>query len=89
MTTKPLAALVFCVACFDGPVDQSAACAQYVRCIRAVDAANSQTTDLDRYDEGGACWGGEKIGELCTTSCGRALDRMRQREPALPAECAP
>ncbi|MBK7078280.1 MAG: hypothetical protein IPH44_39055 [Myxococcales bacterium] len=85
----------FAAACWGFPVDQSTECAAYVRCIEAIDRAASaasgtpQVTDLDRYQDGGACWGNPELGKGCTTSCRRALDRLRAREPALPVECAP
>jgi hypothetical protein len=77
--------------CWGAAVEQSAACATYVRCIEAIDRAASppQVTDLDRYQIGGACWGNPTLGDGCTTSCRRALERLRPRQPAAPAECAP
>jgi len=75
--------------CFGGAVDQTAACAQYVRCIDAVDTLAGQTTNLDRYEPGGACWGNSEIAELCTTSCARALARIQELAPPPPTECAP
>jgi hypothetical protein len=75
------------MACSEASVPQSAACARFVACIEAIDAAQSQTTNLDRYGEGGACWDNQTLGRNCTDSCGRTLERMRERVAALPAEC--
>ena len=75
--------------CWGLPVDQSPECATYVRCIDALDRAAGQTTNLDRYDAQGACWGNPELGRGCTTSCRRGLERLRTREPSLPAECQP
>ncbi|MFN0252752.1 MAG: hypothetical protein ACKV2T_38110 [Kofleriaceae bacterium] len=84
-----LIAFLLAAGCFGGPVDQSAECAQYVRCIEATDALAGQTTNLDRYEIDGACWGGSEIAELCTTSCTRALARISELVPAPLAECVP
>jgi hypothetical protein len=73
--------------CSEASVPQSAACAAFVACIGAIDAAASQTTNLDRYVEGGACWDNQNLGRSCTTSCERTLERMRERVAGLPAEC--
>jgi hypothetical protein len=84
-----LIALLLTSGCFGGAVDQTAECAQYVRCIEAADALAGQTTNLDRYEIGGSCWGNSEIAELCTTSCTRALARIWELVPSPPAECAP
>jgi len=84
-----LTAVLLTAGCFGGAVDQAAECAQYVRCIEAVDALAGQTTNLDRYEIGGACWGNSEIADLCTTSCTRALERIHELVPTLPTECVP
>ncbi len=83
-----LLGLLGLAACWGGPVEQSPACAAYVRCIQAIDVAAGQTTDLDRYVVDGTCWGNPTLGEGCTRSCERALERLRT-DPSLPAGCAP
>lgn len=75
--------------CWGAAVDPSPACIAYVRCIDALDRAAAQTTNLDRYAEGGACWGNPELARGCTTSCERALERLRTRPPAPPVECQP
>jgi len=75
--------------CFGGAVDQTTECTQYVRCIEAVDTLAGQTSNLDRYEIGGACWGNSEIADLCTTSCTRALARIHELVPAPPTECVP
>lgn len=84
-----IAAALGAAGCWGGPVPQSAECAAYVQCIEAIDRAAGQTTDLDRYVEGGACWDNPELAHGCTRSCVRALDRLRAREPTRPAECGP
>jgi hypothetical protein len=73
--------------CGEESVPQSTSCAAFVACIEAIDAAESQTTNLDRYVEGGACWDNQQIAGSCATSCERTLERMRTRVAGLPAEC--
>lgn len=75
--------------CLGGPVEQSPGCATYVACLRALDADAGTTTNLDRFVPGGACWVNGVTGEGCATGCERALTRLKERTPALPAECAP
>jgi hypothetical protein len=86
-----LVAATLASGCWGPAVDPSPECAGYVRCIEAIDLAATppQETDLVRYQVGGACWGNHVLGDGCTTSCRRALDRIRPRQPAPPAECAP
>lgn len=75
--------------CWGSPVDPTPACERYVRCIRALDEASGEPTNLDRYLEEGTCWKNPTQAEGCDTSCVRALARMgRLGAPALP-ECAP
>lgn len=83
------AILILATSCFGGPVDQAAVCAQYVRCIEAIDQRAGQTTNLVRYEQAGACWNNSEIAELCTTSCERALARIAELEPSAPMECQP
>jgi len=71
------------------PVDQSAACADYVACIQARDAEQGVSTNLDRYLAGGDCWGNAEIGDLCDRSCENGLDWLRSAEATLPEACLP
>ncbi|MCX5743499.1 MAG: hypothetical protein NT062_13480 [Proteobacteria bacterium] len=90
MSATPLAlASLLTAGCWGAPVDQSPVCATYVHCIDALDRTANQTTNLDRYVDGGACWGNPELARGCTTSCRRTLERLRTREPTLPLECAP
>jgi len=70
-------------------VEQSASCGEFVRCIEARDEVRGVRTDLDRYVEGGDCWGNPEIAELCTTSCERGLEYLRGRFFDLPEVCTP
>lgn len=81
--------VVVLVGCLGGPVAQTVGCADYVACIKALDAPTGATTNLDRFLPGGACWVNGETGEGCATGCERALSRLRDRVPQLPAECAP
>ena len=81
------ALLLWCAGC--GEVEQTAACADYVRCLEARDAVLGTETDADRFDVGGACWGGAEGAHLCDTACSNGLAWLRDVEPDLPAECAP
>jgi hypothetical protein len=73
--------------CWGSPVASTTECDQYVTWIRALDADAGQSTNLDRYVEGGACWNNPTLAEGCTTACARALTRLQARETSLPEEC--
>lgn len=68
--------------CWGSPVGQAPECRAWVACIRALDADAGQTTDLERFVEGGFCWNNPTLAEGCTTACQRALVRQQ-------AECGP
>lgn len=72
-----------------GPVAQTEACAEYVSCIEARDAALGVSTNLDRFLEGGDCWGGEEGAALCDRACVNGLDWMRSAIDDLPEVCQP
>ncbi|MDP1829303.1 MAG: hypothetical protein Q8L48_38920 [Archangium sp.] len=74
--------------CWGSPVSQAPECQAWVGCIRALDAPG-ETTDLERFVEGGFCWNNPTLAEGCTTACARALARLRDRESSLPSECQP
>lgn len=71
------------------PQPQSEACAAYIDCIAAVDAARGTNTDVVRYTEDGDCWGSPPGAELCDESCVEGLAWMQARWADLPQECAP
>lgn len=75
--------------CWGPPVTQTAECRAWVACVQATDARAGETTNLDRFVEGGFCWNNSELAEGCTTACARALTRSRARESSLPAECLP
>lgn len=78
------------VSCWGPAVDQSPACATWVACTRALDARDGlPRANLDRYEVGGFCWNNGELAEGCTTSCERALERIRARDEGAPGECAP
>jgi hypothetical protein len=75
--------------CWGSPVGQAPQCQAWVACIRALDVDAGEETDLERFVEGGFCWNNPELAKGCTTACGRALTRMREREAALPGACLP
>lgn len=70
-----------------GREPQSAACAQFVGCVRALDAQDGRRTNTLRFEENGGCWGGPAGAKLCTDACVRGLEVAR-REATAPAACA-
>lgn len=75
------------VACNDAP-EQSDACGAYISCLQARDARLGITTNADRFEASGACWGGSEEGaHLCDTACSRGLDFLAVHETA--PECQP
>jgi hypothetical protein len=74
--------------CLGGPMEQTAGCAAYVACLRATDAAAHTSTNVARFEPGGACWVNVPTGEVCATGCERGLAWLRARSAGLPAECA-
>lgn len=79
--------LALMAGCWGESVPQSADCATYVACIQAQDTAAGQITNLDRYAEGGACWGNSTLATGCTTSCKKTLARINIQPSGLPQEC--
>lgn len=71
-----------------GPVVQTEACAAYVECLDARDAALGAETDALRFEPTGACWGSAEGATLCTNACERGLTWLRDSYDDLPAECA-
>ncbi|MDP3233206.1 MAG: hypothetical protein Q8S33_38575 [Myxococcales bacterium] len=76
------AATMLLAGCWGNPVAQAPQCQAYVACIRGLDADAGQTTDLERFVEGGTCWNNPLFGDGCTTACTRALARLQDREGA-------
>lgn len=79
------AVAVLLCGCWGNPVGQAPECQTYVACIRALDADAGETTDLERYLEGGFCWNNPTLAGGCITACSRALTRMQERA----GECVP
>ena len=71
-----------------GDSSQTEACAQYVECIAARDTAAGITTNVDRFEASGDCWGSVEGQELCNASCENGLDYLASLENA-PQECSP
>lgn len=69
-------------------VVQTPACAAFVSCVRATDAAQGVTTDVVRFEPAGECWGTPAGADLCDRACVNGLDFHRRRFPDV-AECAP
>lgn len=89
MKTLGLLVTMVLAGCWGPPVAQAPECRAWVACVRAQDEARGETTDLERFVEGGFCWNNSTLAEGCTTACGRALERVRAREPGAPPECQP
>jgi len=71
--------------CWGSPVSQAPECQAYVSCLRALDADAGETTDLERYLEGGYCWNNPTLAGGCISACSRALTRLQERA----GECLP
>ena len=69
-------------------VVQTPACAAYVACVEATDAARGTSTDLLRFQPGGDCWGSPAGAELCDHACDNGLVFQAKRFPSQ-AECQP
>ena len=69
-------------------VEQTPACAAYVSCLAARDAADGTTTDTVRFAPQGECWGTPAGQDLCDRACENGLIWLRERVDGLPAECA-
>jgi hypothetical protein len=70
-------------------VVQTEACADWVACVQARDAAQGQSTNLERFEADGACWGGDEGAALCDRGCLAGLDWLRGEVDDLPTECLP
>lgn len=70
-----------------GEVEPSASCVSYVACVRAHDADLGITTDLARFEPGGACWDGASIATLCDQSCTNGLDWLKTAWEPAPEAC--
>jgi hypothetical protein len=76
--------------CWGSPVSQDPGCAAWVRCTRALDLRDGRPeADVLRFEEGGGCWENPEFAKGCITACGRALERLRARDPSLPGACVP
>lgn len=69
-------------------VVQTPACAAFVSCVRASDAAQGITTDLARFEPEGECWGTPAGADLCDRACVNGLGFHARRFPDVTA-CAP
>jgi len=68
-------------------VTQSAVCGQYIACVEALDTLDGQTTNVERFADGGACWGGVEGGALCTRACERGLKWLAEATVDSPEAC--
>lgn len=84
MRFAPLLLLVAC----GGEVEPTPECVAYVQCLQARDVARGRSTDMERFEAGGACWGSHEAAEFCSGGCERGLVWLREAEAgALPQEC--
>ena len=67
--------------------EQSAECARYLACVRAIDAQEAVTTDAKRFEADGACWGGPEGAALCTRACAGGLSYLQKAYSDLPEAC--
>jgi|GEM_PF-1311929 len=68
-------------------VSQSEACKKYVACLSARDAKLGVSTDVKRFENGGACWGGPEGADLCTRACSSGLSWLQKSYTSLPSAC--
>lgn len=82
------AALGLLGGCEPEKLEQSAACAQYVACVAALDTSSGTETNLLRFEPEGACWGFSQAGfDLCDRACTDGLAFVQERYTAPPEEC--
>ena len=67
--------------------NQTPTCAQYVACVRALDAQEDVTTNAKRFEPGGACWGSPEGAELCDRACKGGLAYQQSIAPDGPEVC--
>ncbi len=79
-----LAVALSAITIMNACVLQTADCADFVACQRAVD----DSVDTSPWDEGGSCWTLPDTARSCDAQCKAALDALRALSDA-PAECAP
>lgn len=70
-------------------VVQTPACAAFVACVGARDAARASSSDVVRFEPGGECWGTPAGADLCDRACENGLAWLRESEPDLPEACVP
>jgi hypothetical protein len=73
--------LLFGASC--GRAEQGPNCSAFVECVQQLDALRGATTDVARFEPGGACWKGDKGAEVCERSCARGLPRLESQQPEL------
>lgn len=79
-----LPAAAFCLwlsAC--GDAEQGPACKAFVRCVSELDTQRSTSTNVERFQPGGACWNGSKGAAVCENACRRGITLLSEQEPAL------
>lgn len=70
-------------------LEPAPSCQRFVSCIQARDALDGTSTDVERFEAGGACWTSEEGAEQCATACEEGLSYLRAHEVGLPEECLP
>lgn len=66
---------------------QAASCAQYVECVRTLDARDGVETDVERFEAHGDCWGSDEGALLCARACTRGIEQLRRSTGAQHQEC--
>ena len=87
LTMSIIGVLALANACSAG-LPQGEQCAAFVDCVSARDSQRGTSTDVERFVEGGPCWGSEEGAEQCETSCLKGLAFLRDAYTDLPEECA-
>lgn len=77
----------FVAACAE--VKQGEHCAAYVECLTARDEQRGTSTDMVRFEEGGACWGSTEGAKHCERACEGGLKWLRETDPNMPSVCSP
>ncbi len=59
-------------------VGQTEDCRKFVACVRAIDQSQGATTNVQRFEATGGCWGTAAGTELCDSACRRGLEVLRR-----------
>lgn len=83
------ATIALLVGACGAPIEPTPDCDAFVACTTARDVQLGITTDVVRFQPGGACWGNPEIADLCDRGCRSGMAWLRDAGTDLPSECAP